>query len=318
MAGFGGSVKLTGESEYRAALQRCTKSLNDMSSELKTQTIDFNSNDKSIKNTAQAEKQLNDTIQKNQQAINVAKNTLSGYSVEMQKQTTIHNQLNKEYKNAVLELERVKKTSGETSDEYKKQAQVVSELEDKLVDSQIKLDDNKNAMSKLKSEINNANKVINDAQEKLDNLGNEAEASGEQAKKGGEGYTVFKNILANLGTQAINTALNGIKRLGSAMVNLGKQALDNYANYEQLIGGVETLFGESADVVEKYANEAYKNAGLSANQYMETVTSFSASLLQSLGGDTKKAAEYSNRAIIDMSDNANKMGTDMCAPTSTR
>ena len=84
-----------------------------------------------------------------------------------------------------------------------------------------------------------------------------------------------------------------------------------YADVEQSIGGVETLFKDSADTVIKNAEKAYMTAGISANTYMEQVTSFSASLLQSLGGDTKKAAEYADRAVIDMADNANKMGTSM-------
>ena len=104
---------------------------------------------------------------------------------------------------------------------------------------------------------------------------------------------------------------NAAMAAGSALVNLGKQALDGYANYEQLAGGVETLFKESAGTIQDYADRAYKTAGLSANEYMETVTSFSASLIQSLGGDTAAAAEYADRAIVSMSDNANKMGTDM-------
>lgn len=97
----------------------------------------------------------------------------------------------------------------------------------------------------------------------------------------------------------------------SGIVAMTKKAVENYAEYEQLVGGVETLFKTSSDQVMKYANNAYKTAGLSANEYMETVTSFSASLFQSLDGDTKKSAEYADRAIIDMSDNANKMGTSM-------
>ena len=99
--------------------------------------------------------------------------------------------------------------------------------------------------------------------------------------------------------------------VGAAVVAITKAGLDAYAQYEQLAGGVETLFGESADVVKGYADEAYKTAGMSANKYMETVTGFSASLLQSLGGDSAAAAEYANQAVIDMSDNANKMGTSM-------
>ena len=98
---------------------------------------------------------------------------------------------------------------------------------------------------------------------------------------------------------------------GTAIVAIGKQAIEQYADYEQLVGGVETLFKQSSDTVMGYAENAYKTAGMSANEYMETVTSFSASLLQSLDGDTAAAAEKANLAITDMSDNANKMGTDM-------
>ena len=98
----------------------------------------------------------------------------------------------------------------------------------------------------------------------------------------------------------------------TAMVTtMTKKAIDSYADLEQNIGGVETLFKDSADKVIENSKKAYKTAGMSANQYMETVTSFSASLLQSLGGDTEKATEYADQAIIDMSDNANKMGTSM-------
>lgn len=109
---------------------------------------------------------------------------------------------------------------------------------------------------------------------------------------------------AKIGTAAVGAAAAGIAALTTAAVN-------NYAEYEQLVGGVETLFKQSADVVQGYASNAYKTAGLSANEYMETVTSFSASLLQSLDGDTAAAAEKANTAITDMADNANKMGTSM-------
>ena len=103
----------------------------------------------------------------------------------------------------------------------------------------------------------------------------------------------------------------GVGVASTAVIGLGKQAVDAYGNYEQLVGGVETLFKENASTVIKNASNAYKTAGMSANAYMETVTSFSASLLQSVGGDTVKASEMADMAITDMSDNANKMGTSM-------
>lgn len=109
---------------------------------------------------------------------------------------------------------------------------------------------------------------------------------------------------AKVGGAAVTAAATGIGVLTKA-------AVANFAEYEQLVGGVETLFRQSSDRVQEYAANAYKTAGLSANEYMETVTSFSASLLQSLNGDTQAAAEYANTAITDMSDNANKMGTSM-------
>lgn len=95
-----------------------------------------------------------------------------------------------------------------------------------------------------------------------------------------------------------------------AVVKLTKDAVSNYADYEQLVGGVETLFKDSASTVIANADKSFKTAGTSANDYMDTVTSFSASLLQSLNGDTAKAAKVADRALTDMSDNANKMGTD--------
>lgn len=109
---------------------------------------------------------------------------------------------------------------------------------------------------------------------------------------------------AKIGGAALTAAAGGIAALT-------KSAVTEYADYEQLVGGVETLFKQSQDIVMGYAENAYKTAGLSANDYMETVTSFSASLLQSLGGDTEKAAQQADKAITDMSDNANKMGTSM-------
>ena len=311
MAGFGGSVKLTGESEYRRAIQGITQDLGKMSQALKTQAAGYNANDKSVTNAAQKQKELTKSLEEQQQKLSQAKSAYASYSVAVQTQTTRHNALSKEYKQAVIELDRIKAASGESSDEYKKQAAAVDKLGKELAESTEELNESKAAMSALKSEINSSQKTIRNTEQALDGLGNEAKEAGEKAKEGGEGFTVMKGILANLATQAITSALNGLRQLGAAVVDVGKQAVDSYANYEQLIGGVETLFKDSAPIVEQYANNAYKTAGMSANQYMDTVTSFSASLLQGLNGDTAKAAKVADQAISDMSDNANKMGTDM-------
>lgn len=114
--------------------------------------------------------------------------------------------------------------------------------------------------------------------------------------------------------QSLGSSLVSVMTKVIAAAGIGKAfsaALNEGASLQQSLGGIETLFKGSADKVKGYANEAYKTTGLSANAYMENVTGFSASLLQSLGGDTDKAAETANMAMIDMSDNANKMGTSM-------
>lgn len=124
----------------------------------------------------------------------------------------------------------------------------------------------------------------------------------------------IKSGFSQIGSIA-GTAMKGVSvavgAAATAVTGLVTASVNAYAEYEQLVGGVDTLFKNSSKKLQAYADEAYKTAGLSANEYMSTVTSFSASLLQSLGNDTEKAADYANQAVIDMSDNANKMGTSM-------
>lgn len=143
---------------------------------------------------------------------------------------------------------------------------------------------------KIGADVTDVNKGIDETEKKTYGLGEK-----------------IKNGLAAVGKAAVV----GVTAAATAIGTIGTKAIQAYADYEQLVGGVETLFKDSQDKVMEYANNAYKTAGLSANEYMETVTSFSASLLQSLDGDTSAAAEKANLALTDMSDNANKMGSDM-------
>lgn len=124
----------------------------------------------------------------------------------------------------------------------------------------------------------------------------------------------FSSIAGKIGSVAANVgkiSAVGVTASATAIAALTKSALTAYADYEQLTGGVETLFKDSSDTIMKYAQGAYKTAGLSANEYMQTVTRFSAALINSVGGDTDRAAELANTAITDMADNANKMGTSL-------
>lgn len=173
-----------------------------------------------------------------------------------------------------------------------------------------------------------------EANDKIDNVTQKAESSGSK----------IGSVLTSIGGAVVKIGAfvaTGVAAVATGIGAMSASAIRGYADYEQLVGGVETLFGTGGQTIAEYAqsvgksigevseefwklreaeetvlqnaNNAFKTAGLSANEYMETVTSFSASLIASLDGDTAKAAQLADQAIIDMSDNANKMGTDMTA-----
>ena len=250
---FGGSVKLTGESEYQKALRGITDNLKVLNSEMKAVTSQYDKNDNSSQKLKATNEVLNKKIAEQESKVKLLKNALAQAENE----------------------------TGKNSDTTKK----------------------------WQVQLNNAEAELNDLNRELKDQHGNLEKSSEKSLQLGD------IIKGNLASSAIITGVkmlgSAISSLGSAFVNVGKQAVQSYAQYEQLVGGVDTLFGQSSEKVQEYANNAYKTAGLSANQYMETVTSFSASLISSLDGDTAKASEVANRAIIDMSDNANKMGTDI-------
>ena len=304
MAGFGSSIKLDGESEYRRALNLINQSLKEVGSEMKVVSSSFDKNDKSTQAMAQRSEVLSKALEQQQAKLSVLTQKYNEINATYGKNSNAQKELTAELTKEKSTLEEIGNSLGKASKEYQEQQKVVEGLENKQVQYN-------NAVSKAKTEMNQAQAEVNKTTKELNQLGKEEEDVTKKTKEAGDGFTVFKGILANLGTQAINGAINGLKSMGNSLISVGKKAISSYADYEQLVGGVETLFKDSAPAVQKYADEAYKTAGVSANQYMETVTSFSASLLQSLGGDTNKAVEYSNRAITDMSDNANKMGTDM-------
>lgn len=168
----------------------------------------------------------------------------------------------------------------------------------------------------LQTQINNATANLNRMETQLNSAGKETGNLGSNMDDTGKKAGIFGEVLkANLASDAIVAGVkklaDGIATIGKGVISMVGDSIKAYADYEQMVGGVETLFKDNAKQVEDYANTAYKTAGLSANQYMDTITSFSASLLKGLGGDTKKAAEVGNMAVTDMADNANKFGTDI-------
>lgn len=158
--------------------------------------------------------------------------------------------------------------------------------------------------------------AVNEATAELNSMENELNDTGESLDEAGKAGLSFGDIIkANVISDAIISGLHAVadaaKQIGSALVEIGKQALSSYSDYEQLTGGIKKLFGDAYDQVIADSEQAYKTAGMSANDYMETATSFSASLISGLNGDTQKAAALTNQAITDMSDNANTFGSDI-------
>nr|DAT53214.1 MAG TPA: tail tape measure protein [Caudoviricetes sp.] len=193
--------------------------------------------------------------------------------------------------------ELLSKAVGET----KNKLEQLKDAEKQLKDSGV--DENSAQFQSLRREIIETENSLDD----LERAANQSNAALEKI-----GATADK---VASGAQKVADATAGISRAAQAGLAAAAAAtvkiVDSYADYEQLIGGVETLFKGDAKTLVNYANNAYKTAGLSANAYMETATGFAASLVSSLGGDTKKAVEMADMAITDMADNANKMGSDI-------
>jgi phage-related protein len=162
-------------------------------------------------------------------------------------------------------------------------------------------------LNNAKAELNGMERELEETAGSADDLGDELKETGDEAEKSGGKFEKLGGVLKGVGAAMGAVAVAA----GAAAAKLGKEVIAAYADYEQLVGGVDTIFADSSQVVQNYAANAFKTAGMSANEYMETVTGFSASLIQSLGGDTAKAAEVADMAITDMADNANKMGTDI-------
>lgn len=164
--------------------------------------------------------------------------------------------------------------------------------------------------SKFTDMVKGANKVAESAEDFGNSAGNSSKnvmQLGDSAEISGGKFEKLGSVLRGAGTAILAVSAAA----GAGAVALGKEVISAYADYEQLVGGVDTLFNKASATVQNYAANAFQTAGMSANSYMELVTSFSSSMIKSLGGDTAKAAELSNQAIIDMADNSNKMGTSL-------
>lgn len=276
---IGATIKLGGEKEYRKAISDINSSMKVLRSEMKKSTAEFGSNSKSLKALTAEKKNLKSQIEQQTAKINTLRGAVESATKKYGENSKEVNKWKASLNEAEAELAKMNDRLGDVE----KQTKGLRKVETAFKDIKSKISEMKDNMPPA-----------------VKGLGNIVSAAGKLAK------ITFKATVASmaaLGTTAV--------AVGKGVAKAVKASIEGFGDYEQLVGGVETLFKSSSNEVVKYANNAYKTAGLTANEYMETVTSFSASLLQSLNGDTAKAAQVADMAITDMSDNANKMGTDM-------
>lgn len=242
----------------------------------------------------------------------------------------------RKYETAQKSLEASSKSLSNTVEQ---QRQRLDQLKKAYVDVISSEGKNSASAKALASEIRTLAADLNKNETYLKKNTDEANKLDGSFQKTSASTSAFASKLGGVLKSAAIGAAAALAAVGAAVVKIGTEAIKSYADYEQLVGGVETLFGaggkslaeyaemqgkaitevnqdyiklkKAENIVFKNASEAYEAAGISANEYMQTVTSFSASLIQSLGGDTEQAAKIANRAIIDMSDNSNKIGTDL-------
>lgn len=304
-------------------LKSSSASVNDYQNKLNTLKQQQELSKQKVAEASNAYERAKELFGENSKEATKYKDTLTSAQVEQQRITNDIEKTTKsleEHESVLKENERknqeLNSTLGSLTSTINEQKNHLEELKKQYINTVLEqgkgstqAKELKQEIKSLSSEINNSESRLNDAEGELKKFTKAEDDAGKHAITFGE--MIKANLISDAIKKGISELANGLKALGSTIIDIGKQAFEAFGDYEQLVGGVDTLFKESSLKVQEYANNAYKTSGLSANQYMETVTSFSASLLQSLDGDTKKAAEVADMAIVDMSDNANKMGTDM-------
>lgn len=269
---FGLKIGLEGEKEFKKALSEINQSFKVLGSEMKVVQSQFDKNDNSVEALTARNQVLNKEIEAQKQKIETLRQALANAS----------------------------ESFGENDRRTQAWQIQLNNAQAALNGMERELSDNEEAMDRLGKEMDDTGDSADDLEEELDDAGDAADDSeGKFSKLGG----TLKTVGVAMGACVAAAA--------AAAVSLGKAVIEAYGEYEQLVGGVDTLFQESSGKLQEYAANAYKTAGMSANDYMSTVTSFSASLISSLGGDTEAAVKYADMAITDMADNANKMGTDI-------
>ena len=286
MSDFGLKIGVEGEKEFKKALAEINQNFKVLGSEMKLVSSQFDKNDNSVQALSARNTVLNKEIDAQKQKIETLRQALANAS----------------------------ESFGETDRRTQNWQIQLNNAEASLNGMERELNSNNSALEQAKTDIEGTEKSLEKVDGRLDDTAESADDMGDEIKDAGDKADKSKDRFSKLGSvlKGVGVAMGAVVTVAAATaVKLGKEVVNAYADYEQLVGGVDTLFKGSSQKLQSYASNAYKTAGLSANDYMETVTGFSASLIQSLGGDTDKSVKYADMAITDMADNANKMGTDM-------
>lgn len=285
-SGFGGSIKLTGESDYRKALKNIQQGLREVSSAMKVQTQSFNSASKSTSALATTNKELADKLKEQKRGVDALRASIAQMEAEQKKQASETQRLASEYDKEKSKLEQLANTLGTSSKEYQEQVQVVDKLEQELTQSQKAEDNMSTSLSKMRTQANNAeasilknenaldkmNKELNEAQTEEKETGNQAqvmgnklEHAGNQGKKSSEGFTIMKGALANLASKGIGIAITAVKDLAKATIT----ASTDFERGMSKVIAISGATGSDVDKLKKKAKEMGSTTQFTATQSAE-------------------------------------------------
>ena len=283
---FGVKMGVEGEKEFKTALSDINQAFKVLGSEMKLVESQFSKNDNSVSALTARNQVLNKEIEEQQKKVDLLRAALNNAAESF-------GENDKRTQNWQIQLNNAEAT--------------LNGMKRQLKENNAALETAKENYDDAEDALKDVDKEMKDVSDSADDMGDDIKEAGDAAEKSEDKFKGLGDTLKTMGAAMGAVVIAA----GAAAVELGKAVVSAYADYEQLIGGVDTLFEDSSKKVQDYAANAYKTAGMSANEYMETVTGFSAALINSLGGDTEKAAEMADMAISDMSDNANKMGSSI-------
>lgn len=298
MASFGGAVKLTGESEYRAALRNISQRLKEVSSELKLVSSQYDKNDTSIEALTAKQTALTHRLEEQKSKLSTLREQYEKMGSEYQQNKEKHEQLVASYNREKSELERIGRELGTTSPEYKKQAEVVEKLKEQVDKSTAANDQNERSMSRMRTQMNSAQADINKTSNEIKDLesqmgksatssgklGESVEDAGEKARNAEGGFTVLKGAIANLAGNIITSAINGVQSLVGEAIN-SSDALKKFESTMSFAGYDDSTIAKAKDDMKTYADQTVYDLDTVAN----TTAQLAANGIQDYTGLTQAA-----------------------------